>query len=259
MCGKEQSDWQTLEKRLNWRRRERIPQHMKKIQLLINLYPIEAGERFEEISLCLQKNIANPLISEITVLDEGFPKPELFSDAKVTVHSISRRPDFADFYDDLNPDGINLISNNDIWFDQSLKKVNWLGLNPYDLICLTRREPDKTLYKSDKGDAQDSWLFLGKPEPLKNCTFPMGVPGCENRLAFLFFLKRYRVLNPSKIIRAWHEHRSGNRNYQSADRIEGPYLMSRPVGLVAFHLWRLILKIIQGSRVLLIKDLPDTK
>jgi hypothetical protein len=218
---------------------------------------MDKGERLEEISLCLRNNISNPWISEIVVLDEGFPKKELFADAKVQIHPISQRPNFSDFYDHLNPDGINLISNNDIWFDESLRKISWLGLNPYDLLCLTRREPDGTLYKLEEGDAQDSWLFLGKPEPLKNCTFPMGIPGCENRLAFLFFMKRYRALNPSKVIRAWHEHHSGNRSYQSADRIKGPYLMTRPVGLIPFHFWRLILKFLQGSRILRVKELPQ--
>jgi len=230
---------------------------MKNIRLLINLYPTEPGERLDEISLCLRNNISNPWISEIVVLDEGFPKKELLRDAKVQIHPISQRPNFSDFYDHLDPVGINLISNNDIWFDKSLKKISWLGLNRYDLICLTRREPDGTLYKPEKGDAQDSWIFFDKPEPLKSCNFPMGIPGCENRLAFLFFIKRYRALNPSKVIRAMHEHRSGNRSYQSANRIQGPYLFSKPVGLVAFHFWRLILKFLQGFRILLVKELPE--
>ena len=232
---------------------------MKKIRLLVNLYPMDEGERLDELSTCLQKNISNPLISEIVVLDEGFPKSDLLSNPKVQIHPISNRPNFSDFYDHLSSDGVNLISNNDIWFDESLKNVSWLALNPYDLICLTRREPNGTLYKSEKGDAQDSWLFLGKPNPLKSCDFSMGIPGCENRLAFLFFMKRYRALNPSKIIRTHHEHQSGNRTYQSADRIQGPYLFSKPVGLLQFHLCRLILKFLQGSRILLVKGLPDIK
>jgi len=226
----------------------------RKIRLLINLYPIDPGDRLEELCLCLRSNISNPWISEIVILDEGFPESELFSDAKVRVRPISNRPDFADFYGHLSPDGLNLISNNDIRFDESLKKTGWLALGPYDLLSLTRREANGKLYKADKGDAQDSWLFTGKADPLKDCDFPMGIPGCENRLCFLFFTKRYRVLNPSRVIRVWHEHRSGNRSYESADRIKGPYLFSKPVGLLQFHLCRLILKMLQGSRILLVKE-----
>ena len=229
---------------------------MKNIRLLINLYPIDKGERLDELILCLKNNISNPLISEIVVLDEGFPRPKLLQNPKVTVQPISSRLDFTDFYDHLAPNGFNLISNNDIWFDSSLKKLASLNPGPYDLLCLTRTEADGRLYKDGKGDTQDSWLFIGKPEPLKNCTFPMGKPGCENHLAFLFFMAGYRVLNPAKVITTRHEHKTQTRNYNSADRIPGPYLQTQPVGQLQFHVCRLLLKLIQKARVLRIKTLP---
>lgn len=228
---------------------------MKPIRLLINLYPIEPGERFDEITTCFEKNSSNPWISEIVVLDEGFPHTALLQNAKVKIFPITQRPTFADFYDHLDPNGINLISNNDIWFDDSLKKVNGLNLNPYDLLCLTRREADGTLYKAKESDAQDSWFFLGQAEALKECTFSMGIPGCENRLAFLFFGKRYRVLNPSRLIATHHEHASQNRSYQNTDRIKGHYLMTKPIGLLSFHFYRLLLKLIQKSNILRVKDI----
>jgi hypothetical protein len=228
---------------------------MKKIRLLINLYPMDAGERLDEIALCLNKNIANPLISEVVVLDEGFPKPELLEAPDVSVIRIDRRPDFADYCTHLSPDGFNLLSNNDIWFDDSLGKINWLGIGPYDLLCLTRREADGSLYRAGKGVTQDAWIFRGRAEPLKDCTFPMGIPGCENRLAFLFFCKQYRVLNPARVIAARHEHRSQSRSYKAADRIPGHYLLTRPVGLLQFHFFRMLLRLIQSARILRIKDL----
>ncbi len=237
---------------------EQIQKNMKKkIRLLINLYSMEEGERLDEIAVCLRNNIANPHISEVVVLDEGFPRQELLKDPKVQVVSIHSRPDFSAYIQYLNPEGFNLLSNNDIWFDDSLQKIKWLNPGPYDLLSLTRREADGKLYKADQGDAQDSWLFFGQAEPLKDCTFPMGIPGCENRLAFLFFSKRYRVLNPSRCIQTHHEHRSGNRGYQSADRIAGPYLLSRPVGLLQFHFFRLLLKLLQKARIQRVKELPQ--
>ncbi len=234
---------------------QRISARMNKIRLLINLYPMDAGSRLEEITSCLRSNIANRAISEMIVLDEGFPNQDLLKNSKVKVVRIGSRPGFAAYYDDLNPNAINLLANNDIRFDSTLKKLKWLALGPYDLLCLTRTEADGKLYKAGEGDTQDAWLFLGKPEPLKNCTFPMGIPGCENRLAFEFFAKRYRVLNPSRVIRAHHEHRSQQRSYQEAQRIPGPYLMTRPIGLIGFHFFRLILKLIQQARILRVKDI----
>lgn len=232
---------------------------MQNIRLLVNLYLIDEGKRLDELILCLKNNIANPLISEIVVLDEGFPKPELFDNPKVTVLAISARPDFADFYDHLDPDGINILSNNDIRFDQSLKKLSLLNPGPYDLLTLTRREADGKLYKAEQADAQDSWIFVGKAAPLKDCTFPMGIPGCENRLAFLFFAKQYRVLNPAKIIRTHHEHTSQQRGYQNAERIDGHYLLTRPVGLIGFHFYRMVLRMLQRTRILRVKDIGSSR
>lgn len=243
-------------KQLNRRVRERISQHMKSIRLLINLYPMEAGDRLEEIAACLSLNLANPLISEIVVLDEGFPRQELLQNSKVTVQKIGSRPDFAGYYDRLSPDGLNVLANNDIWFDRTLGRLRWLASGPYDLLCLSRREADGTLCKSKEGDAQDAWIFYGQAAPLKECTFPMGIPGCENRLAFEFFAKRYRVLNPSRVIRAHHEHRSQSRSYEESQRVPGPYLLSRPVGLLQFHFFRTLLKFIQTARILRVKELP---
>ncbi len=230
----------------------------KKIQLLINLYPINDAARQAEIADCLKRNIANPFISEIIVLDEGFQKKELLDYPKVKVHPISGRPTFTDFYDHLSPIRFNLMSNNDIWFDRSLGRIRWLLLNRYDLLGLTRTEPDGALYRGATGDSQDSWLFYGKAAPLKECTFSMGMPGCENRLAFLFFRKRYRVLNPSRLIKARHAHLSNSRSYQTVDRIPGDYLSTRPVGLLRFHFFRLILKILQHSKILVVKDIQST-
>jgi len=173
----------------------------------------------------------------------------------VQIQKIDGRPDFCDHTDYLSPDGINILSNNDIWFDDSLKKLAWLVIGPYDLLTLTRREADGNLFKAEQADAQDSWIFIGKPEPIKNCTFPMGIPGCENRMAFLFFAKRYRVLNPSRLIRTHHEHASQQRGYQNANRIEGHYLLTRPVGLIGFHFYRQLLRLIQRTRILRVKRL----
>ncbi len=226
---------------------------MNKIRLLINLYPMDAGPRLEEITFCLRSNMANRAISEIIVLDEGFPNRDLLENSKVTVVRIDSRPGFSAYYDELSPDALNLLANNDIRFDSTLKKLKWLALGRYDLLCLTRTEADGRLYKAGKGDTQDAWLFLGKAGPLRACAFPMGIPGCENRLAFEFFAARYRVLNPSRLVRAHHEHRSQTRSYREAQRIPGPYLMTRPIGLVGFHFYRLLLRLLQKSRILRVK------
>ena len=229
--------------------------YMQTIRLFINLYPMDEGDRLEEIATCLRHNLANRWISEIVVLNEGFPKEALLQHDKVRSISIQNRPPFSEYHQHLAPQGITILSNNDIWFDNSLRKLSFLHLTPYDLLALTRRETDGALYKPKEADAQDSWIFKGPADPLKDCTFPMGIPGCENRLAFLFFAKRFRVLNPSKVIHTHHEHASQQRGYQNENRVAGDYLLTRPVGFAGFHFYRLILTLLQRTRILRVKNL----
>lgn len=225
------------------------------IRLLISLYPIENRERLDEITECLRRNLALAFIGSVTVLDEGFPRRDLLDHPKVTLCPMNRRPDFADFYPHLDPDGFNLLANNDIFFDRTLRRLRRLVPGRNDLIVLTRTEPDGTLYRARTGDAQDAWIARGRPETLRECVFPMGFPGCENRLSFLFFRNGWRVLNPARVIRARHMHASESRTYTPDNRIAGDYLSTRPVGLLGFHFLRLTLKILHRSRLLRIKEL----
>lgn len=226
-----------------------------KVRLLINLYPSADRERLEEIKSCLEINLANRFIHRVTVLDEGFPDRELLAHPKIDLRPIQSRPAFRDFYEALDPDGFNLLSNNDIAFDSTLGALRLLRPGPYDLLVLSRREADGKLFRENKGDSQDSWLFHGRAAPLKECPFTMGVPGCENRLAFLFFRNRYRVLNPARCIRAQHLHASNARPYKPTDRLAGDYLSTRPVGLLGFHFFRLLLKLLQARKILIVKTL----
>ena len=43
-----------------------------KVNLYISLYPEKIKNRFNEIEKCLIKNINNPYINQIIVLNEGF-------------------------------------------------------------------------------------------------------------------------------------------------------------------------------------------
>lgn len=225
------------------------------IRLLISLYPLKPGERLDEIAACLRRNLDHPLIGGVTVLDEGFPFQELLDHPKVTRCPMESRPDFSDFYAHLDPAGFNLLANNDIYFDRTLGRLRWLLPGRDDLIVLTRTEPGGGLCRERTGDSQDAWIVRGRPEPLRECSFPMGFPGCENRLSFLFFRQGWRVLNPARLIRARHLHCSGNRTYTRSNRIPGEYLSTRPVGLIGFHLVRLTLRTLHRFRLLRVKKI----
>ena len=115
-----------------------------------------------------------------------------------------------------------------------------LTLKHGDFIALTRKEKDGSLFRSDVGDSQDTWIMLGKPKVLNYCNFYMGVPGCDNLIAYKFFESGYRVLNPSKTINCWHLHDSELRSYSETNRLLDFYLLIKPKGLLGFHFYRVL-------------------
>ena len=208
--------------------------------LYLSLFPLRDSNRSAEIETCLRRNLENPRISRITVLDEGAGW-DLLQHPKVRRIPTRARPRFADFLPHLEANATNVISNNDIHFDDSLRRLPWLRLGENDLLALTRREPDGSLFREAAADSQDTWIFRGRPAVLAQCDFFLGTPGCDNRLIYLFEDAGYRTLNPSKVLHCWHLHASPLRAYDDQkDRIHGMYQMESPLDLWGYHQRRVL-------------------
>jgi hypothetical protein len=211
-----------------------------KLHLHISLFQQRDSKRALELETCLRRNLEHPLLSRVTVLDEGVDWA-LLQHPKVRRIPTRARPRFRDFLPHLEANATNIISNNDIHFDSSLRRLPWLRLGENDLLALTRHEPDGTLFREADADSQDTWIFRGRPPVLAQCDFYLGTPGCDNRLLYLFEAAGYRTLNPSKVIRCWHLHASPLRAYDDQkDRIHGIYQMERPLGLWEYHQRRVL-------------------
>lgn len=120
---------------------------------------------------------------------------------------------------------VNIISNADVYFDESLELVNKITSN--EAWCLGRYE-DGILV--DRPDMQDVWIFRGPPRNVK-ADFQMGVMGCDNRLAYELEMAGYFVRNPAKSIRAHHLHKHAVKTREeraSEPVVPGPYLHVPP-------------------------------
>jgi hypothetical protein len=209
------------------------------MNLFISLYKINDINREYEIQKTLKQNLENSYIKRIIILYEPNYKP-LLQSHKLIYKQINFRPSFADFYNFLYENEINIIANNDIYFPEKISLL-WLKILSYsDFIILSRHE-DSGIFRKEIGDSQDSWVFKGKPNILKACDFYFGIPGCDNRIAYVFHSVGYRVLNPSKTIISIHNHSSQVRNYSEKDRINGPYLNVKPTGFIRAILIKLLL------------------
>lgn len=153
--------------------------------LFISYYKATTPERQEEIDFCLKANCENPLIDNIYVL-QGGAEIFSFSNSKIKTIISEDKPTYSTFIVCINSrietnQDINIISNADIIFDQSLAHLDKLKEN--DCWALSRWEMNPKYEKHPEqiqtfGDSQDCWMFRGKIKQLDKADFPMGKMGC---------------------------------------------------------------------------------
>jgi len=207
------------------------------MNLFINYYLDARPERQKEFDDCLRRNIESKLFKLHILKERDVSLPSFAKGA--TQLECGQRPIYSDFFSCVTrfsgEDDINIISNSDIYFDDSARLAKPMGKD--DFYCLTRynvcANGASIFYQSSL--SQDVWIFSGKPKAhMFRCDFTMGRPRCDGRLAFEARCCGYRVLNPSLSIRTHHLHLSGIRNYDykfRSDTLTGHILHLRPMRL----------------------------
>jgi hypothetical protein len=199
------------------------------LNLFINYY--DNPKRQKELDFCLEKNLANDLIKKVVIFNESKRK---FKNDKVLLYDVGKRPTYQDFFDltrEFGEDDINIISNTDIFFDDSLREAE--HLKPHMCYALTRHElRGNIIYPFEKANSnvkaafsQDVWMFRGpcratgceqvvamnmNTNTYENIPFTMGIPGCDNIIA-VRLKEKYQVKNPHEYIRCIHVHEELSR------------------------------------------------
>lgn len=209
--------------------------------LAIPYFNSVSDRRNSEYLICLQNNINNPLIDKILLLCEtSISLPDNINSEKLIIRVINHRPTYHDAFKitkyysrKLFNTGrkIMIIANSDIIFtENSIMAIN-CRLDTNTVLALSRWNikisQDLKLFEElhDHRDSQDSWAFLNT---IKNghFGFEMGIPGCDNRLAYELNKIKYRVINPAKSIVTKHLHLSDFRTYTYTNqKIAPPYLL----------------------------------
>lgn len=196
--------------------------------LFISLFnnPVRKSEYDE----CLKRNVASGLFDRIFILVEPDDKEDKFHYLPHVVKGtcyplqISTRPTFRSFFNAINvitdDDDINIIANSDIYFKD-------ISFTPRfnECFALTRYEPTFFL---NRADSQDVWMFRGRVNLPQYCDFGMGVPGCDNRIAYELRASGYEVTNPSLTIKTYHLHNTPTDHSKAVKRIAPPYLKLTP-------------------------------
>lgn len=200
--------------------------------LLVGFYEDADDARTAEFVECVRRNCVNPGIDRIVVFIEDSVGAEglrrrrpVFAESKVYLVEHGRRLSFADLFEYANrhlAGAAVTIANADIFFDETLTLLDSVPLAGR-LLCLSRwdEQEDGTARHFDNPYSQDAWIFEAPVQKFSN-DFGLGMPGCDNRLAYEAERAGLVVSNPSRSIRARHLHRSAVRRYTDRDRLHGP-------------------------------------
>jgi hypothetical protein len=199
--------------------------------LVTSFYIPEREDRLRELEYCIDRNNKNTLIDLIVlVVEEGTPENLIPAIKKAKIEWVSKRPTYQDLFNiALNnieeSKGFMIIANSDIFYmKEDIAKMKE-RIEDKDVFALSRWEFNfrKPHTHHDTWDSQDSWIFKNTILP-GNYDIKLGIPGCDNKIAYELQEAGHTIKNPSKSIRSYHFHKSEYRTYVEEDRIEEPYL-----------------------------------
>lgn len=198
------------------------------INLFIEYYKSPETERQKELDYCIKNNLENSNIDRVIL----FYTQETCSiqNDKITRARIDGRLRYADFFLHVrngifSDDDVFILANSDIYFDESLSLLKRSDLKN-NSICLSRYE-GKILHRSPR-QSQDAWIIGKREIPVKlimQSDFYLGLPGCDNRIAYVLHENGFNPYNPCKYIKCYHKHSSNIRTYNRAEKVPGPYMM----------------------------------
>lgn len=213
-----------------------------------------------ELKECLRRNIALDCVRHIFLLNEeeyslqqlGLEFATTDQLQKVAQIITGRRLIFSDVLHcvEVNRPTTSHIAicNADVFFDATLGQVD-LGGKRKQVLCLLRHEYNGPL--SDprnirdarlqpnciypRFDMQDVWMWHTKHSIVNRAhirafEFEMGRPGCDNKLAYLFKVLGFTLINDPTKVMSYHFHTNAT-NHNSQTPVPSPWAFVCPVGI----------------------------
>ena len=204
------------------------------INLFISYFTHPNSRRQAEIDQCLLFNLNNNYIDKIYCIIDNCDNlnDKIFTNPKIEKYFILERPTYNTFFELANkvnkPNDISIISNSDIYFDETLTKLPII-MTFNRALALTRWNVNlDRIDFFNRDDSQDCWIFKGQIKEIDG-SFQLGRAGCDNRIAYEIKKAGYEILNPSRTIKAYHLHSSNIRDYIPKNAIQPPYLKLLPI------------------------------
>lgn len=156
---------------------------MNKI-LFTSFYQDRNPERHKELEHCIRMNVNNAEIDRIVVVLEGKKEdfPVLNYPDRIEVIEVVR-PTFKQFFELVNvmckPGDLAIISNTDIYFNQTLKELDRINWEAPICVALSRwHYLNGNIILHNEKYSQDVWIFKAPIAPMGYADFYMGIRGC---------------------------------------------------------------------------------
>jgi SAM-dependent methyltransferase/glycosyltransferase involved in cell wall biosynthesis len=191
------------------------------VVLFSSYYRAPTSERQRELDICLERNLRCEHIDRIVLLVDDGSCPAIH-DSRIETIALAKRPTYFDWISlssQLVPGTVSLLANSDIYFDESLSEIARVFSEPHTFMALSRHEESGEVISCHLNPqwSQDVWGFKVPckfPEDhSRSLGVPLGVPRCDNKVAYIFAIHGWKIVNPCKRIRAVHVHQTGERNY----------------------------------------------
>ena len=208
------------------------------IHLVTQFYLPKDPARLAEVREALRRNVTNPFLDTITLLNERFYNEEELGicSPKIIQTLIPHRAKFNELLAPRNV-GYTVVVNADIFLDETVSNVRMTDMHETRKVFSLLRFEFTTLVLKNcpifgpRADSADTWIVHSNHTlPLSLFNFELGRPGCDNKLNYIFRLLGYTVLNDPKFVRTYHCHKETERNY-GLEKIPPPYMLSIPFGL----------------------------
>ena len=190
--------------------------------LMTSLFNETRRKRCKEYFYCLEKNLAHGLIDEIHILyDTSRDRPSrnmvlnYLKNKKVRITYTEGRSTYDFCFNLVNTLYSNrniILANADICFDKTLSLLKYYCLEDR-FLAITRW--DLTNGKNvflDHDYSQDVWIFK-TPMKIFGSNIKLGIPYCDNMIAYQAWKSGFEVINPSLEVKCIHVHESDLKHY----------------------------------------------
>lgn len=226
----------------------RVPTQHVPIALIQQFYIPTDALRLAEVRQTLALNAANTIIDKIILLNERIYTPDELgvNYDKIIQVVISHRLTFKDAFDyayNHLAGHVVALSNADIFLDASIGGFASKAAEDIPIVLTQLRYEFNPLQPLSEAqielplaNCQDTWIwctdkFYISPLQRKAFDFPLGKPGCDNRVAHLFAYSGAKVINHPQAVKTYHNHSSRVRNWHTQQPVEPPYLELAPFGI----------------------------